>query len=54
MPTRCLPVYLVIDKEVIKASDTQKGDWKPLVFLMSSGLSTDSWEKPAKRLKMKF
>ncbi|NES99791.1 MAG: VWA domain-containing protein [Sphaerospermopsis sp. SIO1G1] len=41
------------DQEVQKASETQKGDWKPLVFLMTDGIPTDSWEKAAEELKKK-
>lgn len=41
------------DREVQKASATQKGDWKPLVFLMTDGMPTDSWEKAADDLKKK-
>lgn len=40
-----------IDKEVQKASPTQKGDWKPLVFLMTDGQPTDSWERAADSIK---
>ncbi len=40
-----------IDKEVRKAAPTQKGDWKPLVFLMTDGQPTDTWEPQADRLK---
>ena len=41
------------EKEVKKASDSQKGDWKPLVFLMTDGMPTDTWEKAADELKKK-
>ena len=39
------------DKEVKKASDTEKGDWKPLVFLMTDGQPTDNWQQAAAALK---
>ena len=34
-----------VDKEVEKTTLEQKGDWKPLVFLMTDGEPTDSWQK---------
>jgi len=34
-----------IKKEVRTQTKEQKGDWKPLVFLMSDGNPTDDWEK---------
>ena len=40
-----------IQDEVKKPSAVEKGDWKPLVFLMTDGQPTDSWEKPADSLK---
>ena len=40
-----------IDKEVKKGTATQKGDWKPLIFLMTDGQPTDSWEAAADRIK---
>ena len=40
-----------VDKEVRKSTPQQKGDWKPLVFIMTDGIPTDSWEGPAKDLK---
>lgn len=32
-------------REVRKASPDTKGDWKPMVFLMSDGRPTDDWKK---------
>lgn len=40
-----------IDKEVRKSTAGQKGDWRPLVFLMTDGQPTDAWEKPADAIK---
>jgi len=40
-----------IDNEVNKASQTQKGDYKPLIFLMTDGQPTDSWELAADQIK---
>lgn len=40
-----------VDNEVRKATPTQKGDWKPLIFIMTDGQPTDSWEASADRLK---
>jgi uncharacterized protein YegL len=34
-----------IDAEVQKTTAEQKGDWKPLVFLMTDGSPTDNWQK---------
>ena len=34
-----------IDKEVVKTTTEMKGDWKPLVFIMSDGRSGDSITK---------
>jgi uncharacterized protein YegL len=34
-----------IDSEVTKTTLEVKGDWKPLVFLMTDGVPTDNWQK---------
>ncbi|MDR2533893.1 MAG: VWA domain-containing protein [Tannerellaceae bacterium] len=40
-----------IDTEVTKSSQEIKGDWKPLVFIMTDGGPTDDWEKGLKELQ---
>ncbi len=34
-----------IDSEVAKTTPESKGDWKPMVFIMTDGVPTDDWEK---------
>jgi uncharacterized protein YegL len=42
-----------IDREVTKTTAEQKGDWKPLIFFMTDGQPTDSWENEADKVKQK-
>ncbi|MDR0507519.1 MAG: VWA domain-containing protein [Dysgonamonadaceae bacterium] len=34
-----------IDTEVAKTTPEVKGDWKPLIFIMTDGVPTDDWQK---------
>lgn len=34
-----------VDSEVTKTTPEQKGDWKPLVFIMTDGEPTDDWQR---------
>jgi uncharacterized protein YegL len=40
-----------IDREVQKSSPEQKGDWKPLVFIMTDGQPTDDWQRGLNEFK---
>lgn len=40
-----------ITKEVAKSTADVKGDWKPLVFIMTDGVPTDDWKVGMDRLR---
>jgi len=44
-------VAQMIDSEVQKTTCDEKGDWKPLIFLMTDGSPTDNLQKGIDRLK---
>jgi hypothetical protein len=44
-------VHSCINNDIKKNTPTEKGDYKPIVFILTDGQPTDSWEGPAQRLK---
>jgi len=40
-----------INTEVAKTTPQQKGDWKPLVFIMTDGVPTDDWQSGLSEFK---
>ncbi|KZK79086.1 von Willebrand factor type A domain protein [Pseudovibrio sp. W64] len=40
-----------IEREVQKSTADTKGDWKPLVFIMTDGAPTDDWQKGLDRFR---
>ena len=40
-----------ISQEVQKTTPETRGDWKPLVFIMTDGVPTDDWKKGFEKLK---
>ncbi|KAA2244424.1 VWA domain-containing protein [Chitinophaga agrisoli] len=46
-------VSICIDKEVAKTTTEQKGDWKPLVFILTDGVPTDNWQHGLEQFKQR-
>jgi uncharacterized protein YegL len=42
-----------VDVEVMKATYDRKGDWKPIVFIMTDGKPTDDWERGLKQFRQR-
>lgn len=40
-----------IEAEVTKTTSEQKGDWKPIIFIMTDGVPTDDWQKGHEALR---
>ncbi|MDU1892079.1 MAG: VWA domain-containing protein [Dysgonomonas sp.] len=40
-----------INSEVVKTTMEQKGDWKPIVFIMTDGVPMDDWKKGLEKFK---
>lgn len=40
-----------VEAEVVKTTAEVKGDWKPLIFIMTDGSPTDNWQKGLEKLK---
>ncbi len=40
-----------IDYEVAKTTSETKGDWKPLIFIMTDGVPTDNWQNGLNEFK---
>ncbi len=40
-----------VKKDLVKTTPTTKGDWRPMVFLMTDGGPTDDWQKGLARFR---
>jgi len=40
-----------VKKDLVKTTATTKGDWRPMVFLMTDGGPTDDWQKGLARFR---
>lgn len=43
-----------IDRDVVRTSATQKGDWKPVVVILTDGAPTDDWKAAADRVRTDY
>lgn len=41
-----------METEITKTTTEQKGDWKPLTFIMTDGIPTDDWQTGFNKLKL--
>ena len=41
-----------METEITKTTTEQKGDWKPLTFIMTDGIPTDNWQTGFNKLKL--
>ena len=42
-----------VDTEVYKSTAERKGDWKPIIFIMTDGMPTDDWQAGLKQFKQR-
>jgi len=40
-----------VSKDLVKTTATTKGDWRPMLFLLTDGSPTDDWQKGLARFK---
>ncbi len=40
-----------LDRDIVKSSATQKGDWKPICIILTDGEPTDDWETMADKVR---
>lgn len=43
-----------VESEVRKTTLEQKGDWKPMTFIMTDGIPTDDWQSGLNKLKANY